>query len=310
MSINWFPGHMHKAILEIKKILPTVDLIIEVLDARIPYSSENPVIDKLRGERPSIKLLNKSDLADPEVTQLWIEYFQRERGVTALAVTTQQPERIRALADLCKKLLPKKAESIGGINALIMGIPNVGKSTIINTLAGKTIAKTGNEPAITKGQQNINLHNGIVLVDTPGILWPKIDNERSGYRLAVSGAIKNTAMSHDDVACYASEYFMRAYPELLKQRFKLTELPATEIELMEIIGRQRGCLGARGVVDFERVSKVILDEFREGRLGRISLETPSMAAREKADVLLAIEKKAAELAAKKLQRKKSFKEGR
>lgn len=301
---------MHKAILEIKKILPTVDVIIEVLDARIPYSSENPVIGKLRGEKPSIKLINKSDLADPDITRLWIEYFEREQGVRALAVSTQQPEQIRALAELCRKLLPQKVHSIGGINALIMGIPNVGKSTIINTLAGRTIAKTGNEPAITKGQQRINLHNGIVLVDTPGILWPKIENEHSGYRLAVSGAIKNTAMSYDDVACYAIEYFLQAYPELLKQRFKLTELPATEIEFMEIVGRQRGCLGARGVVDFERVSKIILGEFRDGVLGRISLETPVMAEREKIDVQLAIEKKSAELAAKKLQRKKSFKDGR
>ena len=136
MSINWFPGHMHKAILEIKKILPTVDVIIEVLDARITYSSENPVIGKLRGDKPSIKLLNKGDLADPEVTQLWVEYFEREQGVRALAVSSKQPEQVRALAELCKKMLPQKAQSIGGINALIMGIPNVGKSTIINTLAG------------------------------------------------------------------------------------------------------------------------------------------------------------------------------
>ena len=300
---------MHKAILEIKKNLPTVDVIIEVLDARIPYSSENPVIGKPRGDKPGIKLLNKSDLADPEVTQSWIEYFEREQGVRALAVSTKQPEQVRALAELCKKMLPQKAHSIGGIHAVIMGIPNVGKSTIINTLAGKSVAKTGNEPAITKGQQLINLHNGIMLVDTPGILWPKIDNEHSGYRLAVSGAIKNTAMSYDDVACYAVEYFLHAYPALLKQRFKLAELPTTEIEFLEIVGRQRGCLGARGVVDIEKISRIVLSEFRDGVLGRISLETPSMAEREKAAVLVAIETKNAELAAKKLRRKKGFKEG-
>jgi ribosome biogenesis GTPase A len=307
MSINWFPGHMHKAILEIKKILPTVDVVIEVLDARIPYSSENPVIGKLRADKPCIKLLSKSDLADPEVTQLWVDFFEREQGVKALPVTTQQPERIRAVSDLCKKLLPKKAAGIGAINALIMGIPNVGKSTIINTLAGKVIAKTGNEPAITKGQQTINLHNGIMLVDTPGILWPKIDNENSGYRLAVTGAIKNTAMSYDDVAFYAIEFFLKAYPNLLMQRFKLTELPPTEAEFLEIAGRQRGCLSEGNVVNIEKISRILLTEFRDGILGRISLETPAAAEQEKIVVQQLMELKKAELAEKKLQRKNSFK---
>lgn len=307
MSINWFPGHMHKAILEIKKILPTVDVIIEVLDARIPYSSENPVIGKLRGQKPCIKLLSKSDLADPDITQQWIDFFEKEQGVKALAVTTQQPERIRALADLCKKLVPGKAHGVGAIDALIMGIPNVGKSTIINTLAGKVIAKTGNEPAITKGQQIINLHNGIMLVDTPGILWPKIENENSGYRLAVTGAIKNTAMSYDDVAFFAVDYFLKAYPDLLKQRFKLSELPATEVEFLEIAGRQRGCLSEGGVVNIPKISRILLTEFRDGILGRISLETPAVAEQEKIAVQLLIEQKNAQLAEKKLQRKKSFK---
>jgi ribosome biogenesis GTPase A len=203
--------------------------------------------------------------------------------------------------------LPKKAAGIGAINALIMGIPNVGKSTIINTLAGKVIAKTGNEPAITKGQQTINLHNGIMLVDTPGILWPKIDNENSGYRLAVTGAIKNTAMSYDDVAFYAIEFFLKAYPNLLMQRFKLTELPPTEAEFLEIAGRQRGCLSEGNVVNIEKISRILLTEFRDGILGRISLETPAAAEQEKIVVQQLMELKKAELAEKKLQRKNSFK---
>ncbi|MDB6062466.1 MAG: ribosome biosis GTPase YlqF [Verrucomicrobiaceae bacterium] len=310
MSINWFPGHMHKAILEIKKILPTVDVIIEVIDARIPYSSENPVIGKLRGDKPCVKLLSKSDLADPETTQSWIDYFDKEQGVKAMAVTTQEPERIRAVSDLCKKLLPHKAHSVGAINALIMGIPNVGKSAIINTLAGKMIAKTGNEPAITKGQQTINLHNGIMLVDTPGILWPKIENEDSGYRLAATGAIKNTAMSYDDVAFYAIEFFLKTYPHLLKQRFKLTELPPTELEFLTVAGRQRGCLSEGNVVNIEKISRILLTEFRDGVLGRISLETPEMAEREKIVVQQQIDQKNAELAEKKLQRKNGFKNRR
>lgn len=316
MSINWFPGHMHKAILEMKKTLPTIDVIIEVLDARIPYSSENPVIAKLRGTpldgatsttppKPLIKLLNKSDLADPETTQAWIDAFERERGVKALAVSTEQPERIRGIKDLCRKLAP--AKGVGALNVLITGIPNVGKSTLINTLAGRQMAKTGNEPAITKGQQIINLHDGIMLVDTPGILWPKIDNENSGYRLAATGAIKNTAMSYDDVAFFTVGFLLKAYPELLKQRFKLAQLPATELELLEVVGRQRGCLASGGVVNIEQISRIVLTEFRDGVLGRITLETPEVAARERIEVQAAIEKKNAELAEKKLQRKNKFK---
>jgi ribosome biogenesis GTPase A len=315
MSINWFPGHMHKAILELKKTLPTVDVIIEVLDARIPYSSENPVIAKLsadraRGDKPLIKLLNKSDLADPAATQAWIDAFERERGVKAMAVSTQQPDRIRGLADLCRKLAPKAVQGVGALNVLITGIPNVGKSTIINTLAGRPIAKTGNEPAITKGQQVINLHNGIMLIDTPGILWPKIDNENSGYRLAATGAIKNTAMSYDDVAFFAVDFLLKHYPELLKQRFKLAELPATEVGLLEVVGRQRGCLSSGGVVNIEQISRIVLTEFREGVLGRITLETPEVAARERIVVQEMIERKNAELAEKKLQRKNRFKSQR
>jgi ribosome biogenesis GTPase A len=307
MSINWFPGHMHKAILEIKKTLPTIDVIIEVLDARIPYSSENPVIGKLRGDKPCIKLLSKSDLADPDITQQWIDYFEREQGVKAMAVSTQQPERIRAVAELCKKLAPARNSQVGAINALIMGIPNVGKSTIINTLAGKVMAKTGNEPAITKGQQIINLHNGIMLIDTPGILWPKIENENSGFRLAVSGAIKNTAMSYEEVAFFAVDYFLKSYPDLLKQRFKLTELSATELEFLEIVGRLRGCLSEGNVVNIHKISRIVLTEFRDGVLGRISLETPAVAEQEKIIVQELIEKKNALLAEKKQQRKNDFK---
>lgn len=311
MSINWFPGHMHKAILEIKKTLPTIDVMIEVLDARIPYSSENPVVAKFRGDGsngreplPLIKLLNKSDLADPDATQAWIEAFERERGVKAMAVTTKQPERIRALADLCRKLAP--ARGVGALNALITGIPNVGKSTLINTLAGRQMAKTGNEPAVTKGQQIVNLHNGIMLIDTPGILWPKIENENSGYRLAATGAIKNTAMSYDDVAFFTVDFLLKNYPDLLKQRFRLTTLPATEMEFFEIVGRQRGCLAAGNTVNLQQIARIVLTEFRDGVIGRITMETPEVAARERIAVQAAIEKRNAELAEKKLQRKQKF----
>ncbi|CAA0099097.1 Ribosome biogenesis GTPase A [BD1-7 clade bacterium] len=310
MSIQWFPGHMHKATKEIKEVLPKVDVIIEVLDARIPYSSENPVIGNLRGEKPSIKLLNKADLADAAITDDWIRYLEMERGVKAQAVSQQAPDRIRQLTDLVKKLVPHKADAVGNINALIMGIPNVGKSTIINTLAGKTIAKTGNEPAVTKGQQKINLHNGIMLWDTPGILWPKVENEKSSYRLATTGAIKDTAISHDDVAFFAAEYLLRAYPERLAERYQLDPVPTTELDLLEAVGRKRGCLVGGGRVDLDKVSKLFLTELRDGTLGALTFETPVMAAHEKVEVEALIARKEEEMAAKKAARKKKFKKRR
>ncbi|MBE7216633.1 ribosome biogenesis GTPase YlqF [Shewanella benthica] len=293
MAIQWYPGHMHKARKEIEEVMPQVDLVIEVLDARIPYSSENPVISTLRGDKPCIKLLNKSDLADPEVTQRWIEYLEREQGVKAMAITTLQAAQVKKIPDLCRKFVPNRDKLEKDIRTMIMGIPNVGKSTIINTLAGRMIAKTGNEPAVTKVQQRINLRNGIVLSDTPGILWPKVDNEKSSYRLAITGAIKDTAMEYEDVAMFAAEYFLKAYPEAIAERYKLTELPDTDIELLEAIGRKRGALRPGGRIDLHKVSELVLHEFRSGKMGQLSLETPEMAEEEKAEVAVIMAEKAA-----------------
>lgn len=293
MAIQWYPGHMHKARKEIEEVMPQVDLVIEVLDARIPYSSENPVISTLRGDKPCIKLLNKSDLADPEVTQRWIEYLEREQGVKAMAITTLQAAQVKKIPDLCRKFVPNRDKLEKDIRTMIMGIPNVGKSTIINTLAGRMIAKTGNEPAVTKVQQRINLRNGIVLSDTPGILWPKVDNEKSSYRLAITGAIKDTAMEYEDVAMFAAEYFLKAYPEAIAERYKLTELPDTDIELLEAIGRKRGALRPGGRIDLHKVSELVLHEFRSGKMGQLSLETPEMAEQEKAEVAAVMAEKAA-----------------
>ncbi|BAJ02530.1 ribosome biogenesis GTPase YlqF [Shewanella violacea] len=292
MAIQWYPGHMHKARKEIEEVMPQVDLVIEVLDARIPYSSENPVVSTLRGDKPCIKLLNKSDLADPEVTQRWIEYLEREQGVKAMAITTLQAAQVKKIPDLCRKFVPSRDKLEKDIRTMIMGIPNVGKSTIINTLAGRMIAKTGNEPAVTKVQQRINLRNGIVLSDTPGILWPKVDNEKSSYRLAITGAIKDTAMEYEDVAMFAAEYFLKAYPEAIAERYKLTELPETDIELLEAIGRKRGALRPGGRIDLHKVSELVLHEFRSGKMGQLSLETPEMAEQEKAEVAVIMAEKA------------------
>ena len=294
MSINWFPGHMNKAIREIREILPKVDLVIEVLDARLPYSSSNPVIAKFCSDKPSLKLLTKSDLADPIITEQWLAYFRQQSQTQALAITTEKPEQIRGLIGDIKQMLAGKEDKLGNITALITGIPNVGKSTLINTLAGKQIAKAANEPAVTQGQQRIDLRNGLILIDSPGILWPKIENPKSGYRLALAGSIKNTAMNHEDVACFGAEFFLKQYPEFMKKRFKLEDLPSHEVEFLEIIGKQRGCLGSGGYVDFHKIATILLLEFRSAILGRISLETPEVAIAEQQEVERILAEKAAQ----------------
>ena len=299
MLIQWYPGHMHKASKEIKQTLHQVDIVIEILDARIPFSSQNPMLSTLRGDKPCIKILSKSDLADPEITRQWQSYLEQEQGVKTLAVTIEHPEKMRQLPDLCHKILPDKATSSRLINTLIMGIPNVGKSTLINVLAGRMIAKTGNEPAITKMQQRIAIGNGIVLLDTPGVLWPNVENKNSGYRLATTGAIKDTAIDHEQIASFAAEYLLNNYPDCLKARFQLELLPKTEHELLEAIGKSRGCLRSGGRVEMDKVSKILLAEFRAGIIGRISLETPAMMEQELVELAVIREEKEAKKKARK-----------
>ncbi|NOI66058.1 ribosome biogenesis GTPase YlqF [Vibrio sp. 99-8-1] len=305
-KIQWFPGHMHKARKEIEEVVPQIDVIIEVLDARIPFSSENPLISTLRGDKPCVKVLNKRDLADPELTQLWIDHFEKENQVKAMAITTANPQEVHKIMELCRKLAPHREELGKNIRTMIMGIPNVGKSTIINTLAGRTIAQTGNQPAVTRRQQRINLQNGIVLSDTPGILWPKVENPHSGFRLAATGAIKDTAMEYDEVAFYTVEYLASHYPERLKDRYKLEDLPTTELDLMEAIGRQRGCLRAGGRVDLHKASEILLHELRDGTLGNITLELPEMITKELVEVEIDNAQKEELKAKKKLERRKRY----
>ena len=276
MAINWYPGHMHKANKEMKEVLPQVDLIIELLDCRLPYSSQNPSLLKLGEGKPCIKIFSKSDLADPEITQQWQTHFEREASTKILLTTLDQADKAQKLTQLCHKLAPQKSKAQPTIMAMIAGIPNVGKSTLINAVAGRMVAKTGNEPAITKGLQKIRISDELMFLDTPGVLWPKIHNDNSGYRLAASGAIKDTAIEIEDIAFYLAAFLIRDYPELLAQRFDLPNVPKTEIEFLEVLGVQRGCLRAGGAVDLEKVSSVFVNEFRSAKLGRITLETPAM----------------------------------
>ena len=300
MAIHWYPGHMHKANKEIREALSAIDLIIEVLDARIPYSSQNPLLSTIRGNKPCIKVLTKSDLADPDLTRQWQNWLEQEQGVKTLSLTTEHPEQMRQLIDLCKKMMLNRPGKRELINTMIMGIPNVGKSSLINILAGKTIAKTGNEPAVTKAQQRIKLEGGINLLDTPGVLWPKVENEPSMYRLAVSGAVKDTAFEYDDIAFFAAEYLISAYPEALMERFKLDTAPNNELELIEAIGRKRGCLRGGGQVDLNKASKILLTELRAGQIGRISLETPKIIEQE----LIVLKQRQEQMQSEKTTKKK------
>ena len=274
MSIQWYPGHMRKASNEMIEALPLVNVVVEVLDARIPFSSSNPFIQSLTTEKPHIKLLNKTDLGDPEITKQWQDYFEQQANTKTLALDLKNHDPSKQIIDLINKLSPQKE----GRNTLVMvtGIPNVGKSSLINCLAGKHITKTGDEPAITKGQQKINLRNGIMLLDTPGILWPKIENPEGSYRLATTGAIKDTAVSYEDLAFFAAEFLLKKFPQRLTERFNIDQLPQTEIGMLEIIGSQRGCLRAGGRVDLERVSTIFVNELRAGLFGPLGFETPEV----------------------------------
>ncbi|RII28104.1 MAG: ribosome biogenesis GTPase YlqF [Geobacter sp.] len=274
MTIRWYPGHMGKAQEQMAESIRKIDVIIEVLDARLPASSSNHLLEEMRRNKPCIKLLNKNDLADPAVTKAWVRHFEAVSGVRALPMSAKQHAETKQLIKLCRLLAPNRGRPGFPVRAMVFGIPNVGKSTLINTLAGKSMAKVGDKPAITICAQQIDLRNGIVLFDTPGLLWPNMDDQVGAYRLATSGAIGASALDYTNVGLFAAEYMMQRYPELLKNRYKLTELPDSPTALIEAIGRCLGCLASGGVVDLHRAAEAFLRELRAGKLGRVSLEEP------------------------------------
>jgi ribosome biogenesis GTPase A len=283
MAINWFPGHMHKARKEIKKVMPQMDLIIEVLDARLPFSSENPLVPALRGDTPVIKVLNKRDLADPDVTARWQAWLEKERGVRAITMTQNQRGEALDILRLATEMTPGHDRQKSALRVMILGIPNVGKSTLINTLAGRPVAKTGNEPAVTRAQQAIKLPDNVLLYDTPGFLWPKLSPEACGYRLAISGAIRSAVIEFEDVALFAADYLLDAYTDPILERYGFDERPQDGLALMDGIAAKRRFFRKGGVPDLHKVSEVLLTEFRSGKLGRMSLETPAMIERETAE---------------------------
>ncbi|WP_221564242.1 ribosome biogenesis GTPase YlqF [Alkalihalobacillus sp. TS-13] len=281
MQIQWFPGHMAKARREITEKLKMIDVVFELVDARIPLSSRNPMIDEIIENKPKLVLLNKTDMADRAITKEWEDYFSARnlRTVTVNSKTGQGLEKISEIArELVKDKLDKMIEKgvkPRAVRALILGIPNVGKSTLINRLANKKIAKTGDRPGITQRQQWIKVGKELELLDTPGILWPKFEDQITGYRLAVTGAIKDDILDFGDIAFFAVQYLKDAYPEKLIDRYKLTDTSAPPLEVFEEIGKKRGCLIKGGEVDYEKAAEIILRDIRSEKLGPISFERPA-----------------------------------
>jgi ribosome biogenesis GTPase A len=265
---------MTKARRELAELMPSQDLVIEVLDARLPAACTNPVIAELRGDTPCIKVLAKSDLADPAATRAWIEHLERADRVAAFASTPERPGDTRKrVAELAARFgLRHKPDR--PIRALIAGVPNAGKSTLINQLIDRPVAKTGDKPAVTKVQQRVVLKTGMVVTDSPGILWPKIEDEAGALRLAFAGSIPDTAIDYLTTARFGAQLVLERYPALAVARYKLAAAPATAEALLVEIGRRRGGLRSGGTVDLHKASEVLVHEFRQGVLGRISLETP------------------------------------
>lgn len=278
--INWYPGHMKKTKELIQENLKLVDAVVEVLDSRIPISSKNPQIDDLVGGKPRIVALNKFDLSDPRKLEEWIRYY-KSLNIIAIPVNSITGEgldrlihEIKLSAKAKQQKLADKGRNLGAVRVMIVGIPNVGKSSLINKLVGKKSAKTGNKPGVTKGKQWIRIRKDLELFDTPGILWPKIDDLQVGLNLAYTGAIKDEILNIEEIALNLVGVLNETYPDLLKVRYKLEELFDDKLELMEFIAKKRGCIRVGNEIDYCKVANLILDEFRKGVIGQISLESP------------------------------------
>lgn len=283
MTIQWYPGHMAKAFRQVEEKLKLVDMVFELIDARLPYSSRNPKVDELVKNKARLVLLTKSDLADSEANQSWLSYFQT-RGIHVLPVDAQSGAGISKIPGICERIMKelfekraKKGIVSKKLRALVIGIPNVGKSSLINRLAKRQATAIGNRPGITKAQQWIRVGQTLELLDTPGVLWPKFDNEKVAMSLAMSGAIKDEILPIEEVAHYFIEFMVDRYPHLFQDRFGLNHddlSSLTAVEMMEEIGRKRGCLQRGGEINMEKTSELILRDFRLGRLGQITLELP------------------------------------
>ncbi len=282
MNIQWYPGHMTKTWRQMEADLKHVDIVVEIVDARIPISSRNPDIDAICGNKPRIVVLNRADQADPQLTRTWADYFNKTLGIPAAAADSRAGTGVGQMAALARSALKeqiarwKEKGQVGRpIRAMVVGVPNVGKSTFINKAAKRKSAKTGDRPGVTRGKQWVSVDSGLELLDTPGILWPKFEDETTGLHLAFTGAVKDEVTDLEGLACALLELLRDRYPQAVKERYKVAELEGRQgWELLEDCAKNRGMRISGGEVDTERMAKLLLDEFRGGKLGRFTLEAP------------------------------------
>lgn len=276
MAIQWFPGHMTAAKKKATETMERIDVVIEVLDARVPEAGSNPMIREMREhrQRPCLKVLNKADLADPAATKAWLDHFNSQKNVRAVAISCKKPGEATKIPKLCLPLAPHRGTVLKPLRIMVMGIPNVGKSTFINALLKRRTAAVGDEPAITKSLQHFDLGDSMQLVDTPGMMWPKIEHESDGYLLAASNLIGRNAYDEGEVAAFLGDLLLARYPSLLLARYKFALQDMDGYALIEAIAKQRGYRIRGKDLDLEKAAMTLLQDYRSGALGRISLETP------------------------------------
>ena len=297
MAIQWFPGHMHLTRKAIGERIKEIDVVIEMLDARLPGSSANPMLAELIKGKPALKVLSKQDLADPDRTAMWLAHYNALPGVKAIGLDTSMRSPAKALMDACYALAPLRGSMVKPMRVLICGIPNVGKSTLINTLKGQRATKSGDEAGITKTEQRITLADGFYLFDTPGVLWPRIIVEQSGFNLAASGAIGVNAFDEEVVALELLNYLIPNYPQALLERYKLEVQGLSDEQALNAIGQHRGAVQSGGRINTTKAANIVIQDFRANALGRITLETPDEFAQwlkqgKQADAERALRKKA------------------
>jgi len=277
MSIQWFPGHMTSARKKAAETMANVDVVVEVVDARLPEASSNPMIHELRNfrQRPCLKLLNKSDVADPAVTKLWLEHFNAQKGIKAVAISCKNAGDVARIPKLAQTLAPHRNDAIKPLRLMIMGIPNVGKSTLMNALVKRKVAAVGDQPAVTKSQQRLDLSSRLTIIDTPGMLWPKIESPQDGLMLAASHAVGVNAYYSDEVALWLANHLLAHYPQLLAQRYACVPEGLDGVGVIEAVAKKRACRLKGGEPDLEKAAQFMLTDYRTGVLGRISLETPT-----------------------------------
>ena len=277
MAIQWFPGHMTSARKKAAETMERIDVVIEVLDARVPAAGCNPIIRELREhrQRPCLKILNKADLADPAATKAWMDYFNSQKGVLAVALSCKKPGDVAKVPGLCLKLAPHRGTTLKPLRMIIMGIPNVGKSTLMNALLKRRAANVGDEPAVTKSQQSFDLNDHMTLIDTPGLMWPKIEHDSDGLMLAASHSIGRNAVIDEEVAAFLGDILLARYPALVTQRYGCATEGMDGFHLIEAVAKRRGYRMKGGDFDLEKAALTILQDYRDGVLGKISLETPA-----------------------------------